>query len=285
MMLKPRVLSVCLLALVLALVAPAPAVLAEPPVTDVVPAGSGVEPAWTVRFTVRLPVIMRPATTADGCTPIPGAAYQLLSVASPPSDRPAAQHADLNLSLRGWQPVGAYKGLVDYSGSTDGLAPQLAHLFGDRRTPAFRAVYQVYDWNWASNSRGAPLTSPEVTMAGLGTTAGEIIGAPDSGYQISRLRAGLEALVLYAAADRLTIKYTRDDNVVAGYTVHVEGICVEPSLLALYNQANAAGRHSLPALAGGQPIGRARGEEIGVVIRDNGTFMDPRSRKDWWVGH
>ncbi|MCL7454490.1 MAG: hypothetical protein M8467_15740, partial [Anaerolineae bacterium] len=66
------------------------------------------------------------------------------------------------------------------------------------------------------------------------------------------------------------------------YTVHVENVCVEPSLLALYRQWDAAGRVRLPALRGGQPFGRARGTEIGVAIRDSGTFMDPRSRKDWW---
>jgi len=68
-----------------------------------------------------------------------------------------------------------------------------------------------------------------------------------------------------------------------GYTLHVENICVEPSLLALYQAMNAAGRSSLPALRSGQAFGRARGE-IGVAIRDCGAFLDPRSRKDWWKG-
>jgi len=47
---------------------------------------------------------------------------------------------------------------------------------------------------------------------------------------------------------------------------------------------NDAGRGHLPALRAGQAFGRARGDEIGGVIRDNGAFMDPRSRKDWWQG-
>ncbi len=59
---------------------------------------------------------------------------------------------------------------------------------------------------------------------------------------------------------------------------------MEPNLLALYEASNSAGRAQLPALRPGQAFGRTRGEEIGVAIRDNGTFMDPRSRADWWRG-
>jgi hypothetical protein len=40
----------------------------------------------------------------------------------------------------------------------------------------------------------------------------------------------------------------------------------------------------LPALRGSQALGRARDASIGVAIRDTGSFMDPRSRKDWWQG-
>ena len=69
---------------------------------------------------------------------------------------------------------------------------------------------------------------------------------------------------------------------VRGYTVHLVGVCTEPSLLALYRQLDRDGRGSLPALRGDQPLGRARGAEIQVSIRDTGSFMDPRVRKDWW---
>jgi hypothetical protein len=55
-------------------------------------------------------------------------------------------------------------------------------------------------------------------------------------------------------------------------------------LLALYRQLNSAGRVELPALRPGQPFGRAAGGEIDAAIRDSGSFLDPRSRKDWWQG-
>jgi hypothetical protein len=66
--------------------------------------------------------------------------------------------------------------------------------------------------------------------------------------------------------------------------LHVENMCVEPSLLGVYNNCNNNGRGHLPALKAGQAIGRARGTELGLAIRDNGVFMDPRSNKDWWRG-
>ncbi|MFN2219782.1 MAG: hypothetical protein ACK2UA_14330 [Anaerolineae bacterium] len=213
------------------------------------------------------------------CTPIPGVLYNTLSVNPPPTDRPAEVHADLNLALRGYEITSGYHGLVDYGGSADPKAPQLYTLFADQRVPSFPTLYQVYNWDWECNCRADLATNYPVTLAGMGTASGEVLRLPDSGYDIG---SGYEALVLYASEKRITLKYTRDDNVVSGYTIHVENICVEPSLLALYQAWNDAGRGQLPALRAGQPFGRARTTEIGVAIRDAGTFMDPRSRQDWW---
>jgi hypothetical protein len=233
-----------------------------------------------ITYYIYLPII----TKAESCPPIPGETYSVLSVNPPPTDRPAEIHADLNLSMRGYALTNAPKTLVDYNGSGYGNAPQLPGLFADNRTGVISDVYQVYDWDWSCNCRGALLANYPVTLAGLATTPGETIHVPDSGYAIGALANGYEVLVLYAALDRITLKYTRDDNVVYGYTLHVENVCVEPSLLALYQERNAAGRGTLPALHPGQAFGRAKGGAIGVAIRDNGTFMDPRSRKDWWRG-
>lgn len=240
-------------------------------------------------YPVFLPFVS--ATRAVSCQPIPGTTYTAITVPPPPTDRPAALHADLNLALRGARTTTGYLGLIDYNGPFDPRAPQLAGLFSDRRTATFRAVFQVHDWNWSCNCRGAPLTTPAVTLAELATSPGETLHVPESGYTIGSsqgwddaVEADYEVLVLYAAADRITLKYTRADNVVHGYTLHLENLCVEPRLLALYDQWNAAGRGSLPALRAGQAIGRAHSGTVGVAIRDSGTFLDPRSRKDWWQG-
>jgi LysM repeat protein len=212
---------------------------------------------------------------------IAGESYGDFSVNSDPTTPPAEEHPDLNLAMRGYEAINAHKGLVDYSGGTDPNAPQLPGLFADGRTATFSTVYQVYGWDWERKRRGSSVTNPEVTMAGLAVTPGETIHVPDSGYSIG---GGYEVLVLYATPERITLKYTPDDHVIWGYTLHVENIHVEPRLLALYQSWNEAGRGRLPALRAGQAFGRARGDEIGVVIRDRGAFMDPRSRKDWWQG-
>ncbi len=227
---------------------------------------------------IYLPIV---SSSEGTCSPVAGESYGDLSVNPPPTDRPAEQHADLNLALRGYAPTTAFLGLVDYTGGTDSKAPQLSGLFADHRTATFRAAYRVYDWDWGCNCRGSLLADWDVTLAGLSATPGETIHVPASGYTIG---SGYEVLVLYASATRITLKYTREDNVVHGYTLHIEGLCVEPRLLALYQSRNDAGRGHLPALRAGQALGRARNDEIGVAIRDYGTFMDPRSRKDWWQG-
>ena len=115
----------------------------------------------------------------------------------------------------------------------------------------------------------------------MGVSQGEALRVPDSGRSIG---SGYEVLVLYASPDRITLKYTPEDNVVRGYTLHVENVCVEPNLLGLYQTLNGAGRSQLPALRAGQAFGRAKGGEILVAIRDGGAFFDPRSRQDWWRG-
>ena len=97
---------------------------------------------------------------ADLCAPIPNETYASISVSSDPTDRPADEHADLNLALRSYVQTSAYLGLVDLPGATDSNAPQLPSLFGDNRTGVFQTVHQVHDWTWATNSRGAPITDP-----------------------------------------------------------------------------------------------------------------------------
>lgn len=257
----------------------APGLFADAPPPEVVAnLGSSLTSPAIAASHLYFPFIVRPPY---GCEPIPGVEYGTLDVNGPPTDRPAEHHADLNLSMRGYETTNAYLGLVDYSGGADAKAPQLYTLFADQRVPSFPNMYQVYDWNWECNCRGGLLTVWDATLAGMGVTPGEVLYFPDSGYNIGN---GYDALVLYATEERITLKYTREDNVVEGYTIHVENICVEPSLLDLYRAWNDAGRGRLPALRGGQPLGRARGYEIGVAVRDWGTFLDPRSRKDWWRG-
>ena len=120
-----------------------------------------------------------------------------------------------------------------------------------------------------------------MTLAELATAPGETIHVPDSGYSIGnrhtageeQVDSGYEVLVLYATEDRLTLKYTRNDNVIQGFTLHLENICVDPALLSLYTYWNSVGRSHLPALSAGQAFGREKaGYHRRGESRDNGTF-------------
>jgi hypothetical protein len=123
----------------------------------------------------------------------------------------------------------------------------------------------------------------EVSLAALQTSPGESVEIPARAAEI--YGGGFVALVLYADVTRLTLVYTREDTVASGYSVHLEELCVDPTLLALYQTSNAGGRGALPALRNGEVVGAARDHQILVAVRDRGTFTDPRSRKDWWRGY
>lgn len=227
---------------------------------------------------VYLPIVQSFELTCD----VPSQSYGTLSIVPPPTDYPAEDHPDINaLAVRGYEPTTTFLGLVDYGGGTDPRAPQLAGLFADQRVPTFSSAYRTYRWDWDCWCRDGLNTNWPTTLLGMAVSPGETIHVPDSGYNIG---GGNDVLVLYASPNSVTLKYTREDNVVSGYTVHIEGVCVEPRLLGLYESWNGSGREQLPALRGGEAIGRAGGDEIRVAIRDNGSFLDPRSRKDWWQG-
>ncbi len=227
---------------------------------------------------VFLPLVAK----SEPCKPIPGVSYDAIPTLPPHPHIPASEHPDLNLAVRGYiLNPNAYLGLVDYGGDSDPGAPQLYSLFQDDRVPVFVNGYRVYDWDWNNNRRGNPITTWDVTLLGMKTTPGELIHLPSSGYEIY---PGYSALVLYAEETRITLVYRREDTVAYGYALHLEGICVDPNLLALYRNLDSQGRSYLPALKKKQPFATAQSNEIKVAIRDTGSFMDPRSRKDWWRG-
>lgn len=234
----------------------------------------------TVHFAY-LPSLFVADSTNQACPAIPGILYETITPTSPPADRVAEDHADLNLALRSYeQDTGAYLGFVDYGPTIDPNAPELYTLFGDNRLADFVNGYQVHHWDWGCNCQAGLIEAPEVTLLGLQTVPQEVLRVPNSGYQISA--SGHEVLVLYAEPTRITLKYTAEDNVVFGYTVHLENVCVEPTLLMLYKSWNEAGRGQLPALYPYQPFARAISTEIQIAIRDSGAFQDPRSIHDWW---
>jgi len=113
-------------------------------------------------------------------------------------------------------------------------------------------------------------------LVGLKTTPGEDIYIPPTEHDI--FGGNIYATVLYADEDSLTFVYVRQGNVVKGYTVHLLGLQTDPNLIDLFNQSEG---NELPGLTLDTPVGKATDELI-VAIRDNGTFLDARSLKDWW---
>ena len=246
---------------------------------------------------VHLPLVLKPSgsvcPTSSSNSYSQGTAYQF-DRDNPV--RPAAAHADKNFALRGYVVnIDSWlrRELVNYGTDDPTQPPQFATLFSPNRVPPLVGFYRVHDWNWspspAPGSRGAPLTQWPATALGLQVSPGETLHVPTSAYDIGQ---GYEVIVLHADERRVALRYAREDSAgAAGYTVHVEGLCTDPNLLALYNQLNAAngpryvypnGSYPLPVLPAGKPIGVARGNEVVVAVVDSGTFMDPRSCNEWW---
>jgi hypothetical protein len=210
--------------------------------------------------------------------------------------RPAYDHADKNIELRGYTAntdPGLERDLIDYGSDDPKQPPQFATLFDPPRVPTLAGFYQVHHWDWAASPdpgrRLGPILSPPVTALGLQTTPGEALHVPASGYDIG---GGMEVLVLFADHDTVALRYTREDSSAPpGYTIHIDNICTDPNLLALYNTLddpsgpryqypNAS--YGLPNLYAGQSFGVARTSEVVVAIADTGSFQDPRSLDEWW---
>jgi|688.fasta_scaffold153787_2 hypothetical protein len=251
---------------------------AQNPGATVPPGGTITEPA-----ALYLPLV---AQAAPPPMPTPGATFAAIPMQGPPIDRPPTTHPDLNLAIRSYLTTTAALTLIDVDGAADSDAPQLAALFSAPRLPAFTAAYQVYDWNWACSAdgcRGDLIRAPDVTLLAMAVTPNEPLFLPTRSQQI--YAGGYKALVLYAEETRITLSYTREDTPARGYLVHVEDIIVDPALLALYRAKDAAGRKELPALRNNERFANASGSAIKVAIRDTGSFMDPRVRKNWWKGY
>ncbi len=215
--------------------------------------------------------------------------------------RPAADHADKNLSLRSYALITdglVNNNLIDYGRDDPTQPPQLATLFKPYRFPGFINYYQVHHWLWSDapdpGYRADSITIPPVTALGLQTAPGETLHTPVSGYDIG---GGMAALVIFADEDTVALRYTREDSSGSrGYTIHVDQICTDPHLLLLYRALDAADgpryqfmtdeqrpyHYNLPELAPGQPFGTVQQHEVVVAVVDSGTFMDPRSCDEWW---
>lgn len=225
---------------------------------------------------------------------------------SHPMSQRANEHADYNLSVRGWTTSSDNRKFLISSGgslrdSNGNIRPLLSTLLPSQTY--ITANYSVYDWKWPTETadpthaqlgtKGSPIGTQPVTLIGLAAQPGEKIRLPFSNYDLG---SGYGGMVIYAKSNSITLKYTREDNVagvntvtgqvVGGYTIHIDGISVNPNLLSLYNiwnnRADSTARTQLPVIKPCQVIGTSIGNEIRVAVRDVGAFLDPRWAEDWW---
>ena len=260
------------------------------------PAAPIATPTPAVR--VHLPLVLKPSgsvcPTSSSNSYSQGTAYQF-DRDNPV--RPAAAHADKNFTLRGYvvnTDSWLRRELVNYGTDDPTQPPQFATLFSPNRVPPLVGFYRVHDWNWSPSP--APGSPRRATDAVAGDGVG-IAGVARRRCFVCRHPPTTSARATRSSScmpmsDEWRSAITREDSAgAAGYTVHVEGLCTDPKLLALYNQLNAAngpryvypnGQYPLPVLPAGKPIGVARGSEVVVAVVDSGTFMDPRSCNEWW---
>lgn len=211
--------------------------------------------------------------TSSGAPAVSTNVYALIPIDGEREKRPAEESGDLNLKLREPQLADFEASLVDIpNAGSDSSAPNFGVVFN----PDFTATYVVHDWDWGCNCPGKLLDDGKSVLVGIRTTPGQPVFIP---YKEEDIFGGkYVAQVLYASEDSLTFVYSRSGNVVKGYTVHYLGLQTDPNLLKLFQESQG---NELPGLTLDTPVGVASDELI-VAIRDNGTFLDARSRGDWW---
>jgi hypothetical protein len=199
--------------------------------------------------------------------------YELIPLEGSREDRPAAEHGDHNLKLRDPTPIEVETRLVEIDGAgSDPNAPDFGKVF----EPEIVRAYAIHGWDWEKNAKSELIQDGQAVLVGLKTTPGEDINIPHKDQDI--FGGKFYATVLFADEDSLTFVYSRQGNVVNGYTVHMLGLQTDPNLVKLFNESEG---NYLPGLTLDTPVGKATDELI-VAIRDNGAFLDMRSVKDWW---
>jgi hypothetical protein len=258
-------------------VPPSPTLPATTPTPAPIPTPAAAAPSQPMACPTGTPAKATQAASAQSASLGPLAAsansYALIPIEGQREIRPAAEHADLNLKLRDPQPAKLDPKLVDIrDAGSDPNAPRLSRVL----KPDFVATYLIHNWDWGCNCKGALIQDGRAVLVGIKTTPGDPIFIPPTSHDI--YQGKVYATLLYADEDSMTFVYARAGNVTKGYTVHYLGLQTDPNLLKLFRESKGS---NLPGLTLDTPVGLA-GSQLIVAIRDNGSFLDARSRLDWW---
>lgn len=196
-----------------------------------------------------------------------------------------ATSPEINVRLRGFGPVNESTGFIGRGGSTYGLddkqPPQISSLYGGVR-PKIIKTYIVYEWDFENNKSAAPRPATpnyKVTMIGFDSTPGQKLVGLKAGREIG---GGNVFMVLYATKNDVVFTHSTSDTLMGGYLFMYLDLCVDPNLLAKYEQNNVSGRGELPVIAPGQVFGYGSNTDVKLVVRDTMSFMDTRYNEDWW---
>lgn len=176
----------------------------------------------------------------------------------------------------------------------------MGSMFGYKPTK-LSAAYDVAYGGSVSQGNDTPIKG-DAPVLEVPTEAGTtMIKVPSTGYDIG---GGYEAMVVFAAQDRVTIHIGRHEYFVGsgqnncnggtcsgGYWIYVKGICVDKQIQQAYDGVKAAQQSAgadknpiqLPMVKPGQILGKATGTSVVVGVRDNGPFITT-SKPIYWEG-
>ena len=192
------------------------------------------------------------------CPATSAAHFDAIPVLPPPTDRPAAQHADLNLACAVTKRAAVFSDWL----TTAAARTRTRHNSANSSAPAtcytMTAVYQVYDWNWPANCRGGLITNPPVTLIALGDESRRSSAHSQPRMQTStRARTARWCCTPRSTASLSSIRATTTWWPGTPYTWRTSALT--RTCWRCTGQAIGQGRASLPALRNGETLGVAGG--------------------------
>lgn len=183
-----------------------------------------------------------------------------------------------------------YLSFTDAAGAVDSkMNGFMGRMFGYKPNRLADAYFMKYR---PGTPRGADtLVKGSAPALRVPTNPGDPVMMPDTGYSIG---GNMEAMVVFAASDRITLHIGRHEYFAGtggnncnggpcsgGYWIYIRGICVDQQIVNKYNEikgaqeAAAADKNpiQLPMVEANRILGRAAGNSVEVVVRDNGPLI------------
>ena len=187
---------------------------------------------------------------------------------------------------------------VPPGGMDTNLTGMMGKMFGYKPTKLIDAYFMKYN--------SAELQGKDTLVKGISPALkvpiipGDPLYMPDTLYSIG---GNMEAMVVFAASDRVTLHLARHEYFVGsgnncngkrcsgGIWLYIRGICLDNQILSKYNEVSSAQEAAaadktpimLPMIEAGRILGKAAGDSIEVIMRDNGPLMSIH-KPGFWEG-